>query len=135
MSPFCCHVRMPCAVNIWRIAPQKTSRFDAWNASSWIDSYLDLLLSDLKQKHTNLEHIGFGRFSELRRQIDAQREELKAKIDEIAHKFIEKTKEKEKAYNSKMEESLLSATKKNFFCKQVVLIFFLLFYTEFYVDS
>ena len=106
MSPFCCHVRMPCAVNIWRIAPQKTSRFDAWNASSWIDSYLDLLLSDLKQKHTNLEHIGFGRFSELRRQIDAQREELKAKIDEIAQKFIEKTKEKEKAYNSKMEESL-----------------------------
>ena len=72
---------------------------------------LEEIQFDLKQKHSELIRKSADHFSEIRRLIDVQREELKAKIDEIALKLIDETNEKEKAYNSKIEESLLNATR------------------------
>ena len=48
--------------------------------------------------------------------IDDQREKLKIKIDEIALKMIDQTKEKEKSYLSKLEEILC--------CNQTEALFF-----------
>ena len=70
---------------------------------------LEQLQYELKQKHTDLDRLNFDHFSEIRRKIDIQREELKAKIDEIGLKMIEQSKEIEKAYKSKMDK-LLSDT-------------------------
>ena len=61
---------------------------------------LEELWSDLKLKHSDLERISFDHFSEVRRQIDLQRENLKQKIDEIALKMIDQVNEREKEYNS-----------------------------------
>ena len=65
---------------------------------------LDELLTDLKQKHFDLERLSSDHFTEIRRQIDIHREELKVKIDEIALKLIDQTKEREKAFNSKLKD-------------------------------
>ena len=72
---------------------------------------LEQLQEDLKEKHSDLEQRSFDHFTEIRRQIDLQREQLKAKIDEIALKLIDETNEKENAYKSKMEKSLLNVTR------------------------
>ena len=70
---------------------------------------LERLLSDLKQKYSDLERISFDHFSEVRRQIDLQREELKNKIDQISLKMIDLVNEKEKAYKSTIQQSLVAA--------------------------
>ena len=69
---------------------------------------LDRLQSYLKQKHADLKQISFDHFSEVRRQIDLQREDLKRKIDDIALKMIDLVKEKEKEYNAAVKHSLLA---------------------------
>ena len=74
---------------------------------------LEQLLSDLKLKHSDLERISSGHFSEVKRQIDIQRERLKNKIDEIALKMIDQVNEREKAFNSETKQSLLAATPEN----------------------
>ena len=74
---------------------------------------LERLQFDLKQKHSDLERISVDHFSEVRRQIDFQREELKRKIDEIALKLLEQVNEKEKVYVSTMQQSFLAATSVN----------------------
>ena len=74
---------------------------------------LESLQSDLKQKLSDLERINFDHFSEVRRQIDVQREELKKKIDEIALKMINLVKEKEKAYTSTMQLFILTTKPVN----------------------
>ena len=70
---------------------------------------LDRLQSDLKQKHADLKQISFDHFSEVRRQIDLQREDLKRKIDDIALKMIDLVKENEKVYNSAMNNQFILA--------------------------
>ena len=70
---------------------------------------LEHLPEELKREKSDLERISFDHFSELRRQIDVQREELKNKIDEIALKMIDRVNQKEKAYNKKIEESFLNS--------------------------
>ena len=70
---------------------------------------LEQLQSDVKQKHSDLERISFDHFSEIRRKIDLEREELKYKIDEIALKMIDQVNEKEKAYYLSMKQSFLAA--------------------------
>ena len=71
---------------------------------------LEQLQFDLKAKHSDLERISFDYFTELRRQIDIQREELKNKIDEIALKMIDQVNKKETDYISTMKQYLLAAT-------------------------
>ena len=51
-----------------------------------------------------MELTTFEHFTEIRRQIDIQREELKRKIDEIALKLIDQTKKREEIYKSKLKE-------------------------------
>ena len=70
---------------------------------------LDQLLDEFKRKHSDLERKSFDHFSEIRRQINIQREELKVKIDEIAVKLIGQVNEKEKAHNLKAKNSFLEA--------------------------
>ena len=70
---------------------------------------LEQLQFDLKQKQSDLEQISFDHFTEVRRQIDLQREELKSKIDQIALKMISHINEKEKVYKFKSTQSLLAA--------------------------
>ena len=67
---------------------------------------LEGLQEVLKQNNSDdLEANSFEHYSEIRRKIDIQREELKAKIDEIAIKMIAQVNEKEKLYNLNMTES------------------------------
>ena len=68
---------------------------------------LEQLQSDLKQIHSDLKRTSFAHFSDVRHQIEIQREELKNKIDEFSLKMIDQVNEKEKAYNLRVEESLL----------------------------
>ena len=59
---------------------------------------------------SNLEGISFDHFSEIRRQIDIQREMLKKKIDEIALKMVDQVNEKEKAYKATVKQRFLATT-------------------------
>ena len=64
------------------------------------EMYDEFILSKTKLDLDCHEH-----FQEVRRQIDLHRENLKAKIDEIALDMIEKTKESEKVYTSSLKSS------------------------------
>ena len=68
---------------------------------------LEQLKEELMRKHSNLERISFDHFSEVRRQIDIHREELKAKVDEISLKMVEQVNENEAYFISKTENSSL----------------------------
>ena len=70
---------------------------------------LEHFQSDFKLKHSDLERISSDHFSELRRQIDVQREKLKIKIDEIALKMTARVNQKEKINHSKVKQLLLAA--------------------------
>ena len=61
---------------------------------------------DVKQTHIDMEITSFQHFTEIRRKIDLQREELKAKIDEIALKLVDQAKERENAYKLKLEQTI-----------------------------
>ena len=74
---------------------------------------LERVQSDFKQKLSDLEGFSIDHYSEVRRQIDVQREEFKKKIDEIALKMIEQVKEKEKFYISAIKQSSLAVTPVN----------------------
>ena len=67
---------------------------------------LEQLQAVVNQKHQIVDVTSFDHFTEIRRQIDIFREELKAKIDKIALQLIEQTKEKEKTYASKLKHSI-----------------------------
>ena len=71
--------------------------------------HLEELLFNLKQKHSELELISFDHFSEVRRQIDLQREEFKNNIDHIALQTINKVNEIEKLCNSETRQPFLDA--------------------------
>ena len=74
-------------------------------------SQLEALQKEIKSKHiTDVEVSGYDHFSELRLKIDIHREELKSKIDEIALKMIDQTKEKEKVYKLKISEMFKEMT-------------------------
>ena len=62
---------------------------------------LDKLQSELKLKQANLDRISYDVFSDIRRNIDLRREELKSKIDEISLKMIEHTNALEKLYTTR----------------------------------
>ena len=68
---------------------------------------LDALQNDFKVKQKDSEIFRHDHFLEIRRHIDIQREELKAKIDQVALKMVDQINEKEKIYSSKVI-SLLS---------------------------
>ena len=65
---------------------------------------LEQLQNEAKSKHIDFESISYDHFSEIRRKIDLQREELKAKIDTIALKMIDQAYKKENIYKLKMRE-------------------------------
>ena len=67
---------------------------------------LEHLQNDVKLQQNAMEVTSFDYFSEIRRQIDIQREELKKKIDEISLKLIDQVNEREKVYKSKLKESI-----------------------------
>ena len=67
---------------------------------------LEQLQYDVRLKENNMELTSFDHFTEIRRQIDIQREELKNKIDEIALRMIDQANEREKAYQLKLKESI-----------------------------
>ena len=69
---------------------------------------LEGLKKDVKQKIFDLERTHCDHFSEVRSQIDIQREELKAKIDEISLKMIDQVNDMEKEHKTKMEEAILA---------------------------
>ena len=54
---------------------------------------LEHLQEDLDRIFSDLKGLSFDHFSEIRRQIDLQREKLKKKIDEIALKMIDQVNE------------------------------------------
>ena len=65
--------------------------------------------SDFTLKLSDLERVSFDHFSEVRRQIDLQREELKAKIDKISLKMIDLLNENEITYKYTIRKSFLAA--------------------------
>ena len=67
---------------------------------------LEHLQYDVKLKQKDMEVTSFDHFTEIRRQIDIQREELKKKIDEISLKLIDQANEREKAYTLKLNQSI-----------------------------
>ena len=68
-------------------------------ATQYLIQQLEHLQTDLSRRHSDLERISFDHFSEIRRHIDIQREEL----DEIALKMIDRVNENEKDCNSKIK--------------------------------
>ena len=84
---------------------EKTLKYAMQN----IIHHLERLQFDSMSKISDLERFSFDHFSEVRRQIDLQREELKRKIDDIALKMIDLVKEKEKIYNSAMKKQFILA--------------------------
>ena len=68
---------------------------------------LEQLQYELKQKYFDLERVSYDHFSEVRRKIDLQREELKVQIDDISKRLHDQTDKKEKLYTLKMKETLL----------------------------
>ena len=60
----------------------------------------------ITSKMPEIELSTFDHFTEIRRQIDMQREKLKAKIDEIALKLIAQVKERENAYKLKVQQTI-----------------------------
>ena len=62
------------------------------------------LFEQLKNDTKNFEINCHEHFAEIQRQIDLQREELKATIDEIAMELINQTKETEDIYRQKQKE-------------------------------
>ena len=69
---------------------------------------LGMLYEDFKQARIGCELVSYQQFSEMRRQIDLQREKLKAKIDEIALEMIDETKALEEAYKKKLLDSVMT---------------------------
>ena len=67
---------------------------------------LEKLQNGLKLKQKDMEVTSFDHFTEIRRQIDIQREELKQKIDEIALKLIDQANEREEVYKLKLKQSI-----------------------------
>ena len=67
---------------------------------------LEQLQNDVNLKQNDMEVTSFDHFTEIRRQIDIQREELKKKIDDIALKLIDQTNERENVYKLKLKESI-----------------------------
>ena len=65
---------------------------------------LEQLQNELSIKQKALELNSHAHFAEIRRQIDIHREELKAKIDEIALKMIDLTNKTETAYTAKLDK-------------------------------
>ena len=75
---------------------------------------LKQLQNEVYKKQADLEIINYDHFSEIRRQIDILREEMKKKIDDIFLKVIYRTKETEKAYKLRMHESFLKISDDEF---------------------
>ena len=67
---------------------------------------LEQLKDNVNLKSNEMELANCNHFIEIRRQIDIQREELKAKIDEIALKLIAQVKERENAYNRQLKQTI-----------------------------
>ena len=67
---------------------------------------LEQLQGSINLKRDEMELANCNHFIEIRRQIDIQREELKAKIDEIALKLIAQVKERENAYNRQIKQTI-----------------------------
>ena len=67
---------------------------------------LEQLQSDVKRKQIDMEVVSFDHFTEIRRNIDIQREELKAKIDEISLSLIDQANEKETAYKLRITQTI-----------------------------
>ena len=76
------------------------------NAIQELIQKLEQLQNVIKLKKNEMEVTSFDHFTEIRRHIDIQREELKKKIDEIALKLIDQANEREKVYKSKLKESI-----------------------------
>ena len=62
------------------------------------------LLAEFESKKTSLESLCAYQFTEIRRQIDIQRELVKEKIDEIALKMIDQTKVAEAKYMKRLSD-------------------------------
>ena len=67
---------------------------------------LEQLQDGVKLQQNAMEVTSFDHFTEIRRQIDIQREELKNKIDEISLQLIDQVNERENVYKSKLKESI-----------------------------
>jgi hypothetical protein len=65
---------------------------------------LHQLNEEFIQESAKIESICHDHFSELRRQIDIHREQLKAKIDEIALDMIKKAKKQESEFYQNLKE-------------------------------
>ena len=76
-------------------------------------SQLDQLQAEFRANLVKCELFCDAHFSELRRNIDLQREKLKSKIDEIALKMIDQTKAKEKSYRQKLAETMAKQNEAN----------------------
>ena len=76
------------------------------NAIQELIQKLDQLQNDVRLKRNDMEITSFDHFTEIRRQIDIQREELKNKIDEISLKLIDRANEIENAYKLKLTQSV-----------------------------
>ena len=61
------------------------------------------LTEQLKQDENVAQMESHNHFQEIRRKLELQREELKEKIDKIYFEMIDKTKEKENSYASRIE--------------------------------
>ena len=69
---------------------------------------MEHLQADVIHKQSIMKVTSYDHFAEICRQIDTQREELKAQIDQIALKLIAQVKEREKGYNEKLNEIVSS---------------------------
>ncbi len=61
------------------------------------------LTEQLKQDENVAQMESHNHFQEIRRKLELQREELEVKIDKIYFEMIDKTKEKENSYASRIE--------------------------------
>ena len=90
------------------------NEFHLSNEEKTIKRAIQDLINQLKElqhlvvtsKRPEMELANFEHFTEIRRQIDIQREELKKKIDEIALKLIDQVNARENVYKSKLNETI-----------------------------
>ena len=78
-----------------------------YNSFQSILKQLKQLEEEVSQRPSDMELSNFEHFADIRRKIDSHREVLKTKIDVIALKMIEQTKEKEKAYLARIKRPFL----------------------------
>ena len=74
---------------------------------------LERLQEDAKLKQVDIEMASFMHFTEIRRQIDIQREELKLQIDQVAFRLINQVKTRELFYKIKLKRTISDLIRTN----------------------